>query len=65
MLILLYIRIRKGADIAIAYLRVRAFELYPKSQTNNNETYADMTTRLLRNSKASMKVIPVGIYWLL
>ncbi len=31
-------------------------------EINNNETYADMTTCPLRNSKASTNVIPVGIY---
>ncbi len=39
----------KSADFAIAHLRARTFALSPKS-INNNETYADMTNCLLRNS---------------
>ena len=41
----------KSADFAIAHLRARTFALSPKS-INNNETYADMTNCLLRNSKS-------------
>ena len=44
----------KSADFAIAHLRVRAFELTPKSQINNNETYADMTNRLLKKQQTGM-----------
>ena len=42
---------QKSADFAIAHLRTRVLALTPKSQINNNETYADMTNRLLRNSR--------------
>ena len=38
----------------------KGLSTYPFSQTNNNETYADMTNHPPRNDRVGMNVIPVG-----
>ena len=56
---LLYIQ---KAQTSLLLIYAQGPSNYPTSQTNNNETYADMTTYLLRFEQVSIYVIPVGIY---
>ena len=39
----------------------KGLRTYPIQSTNNNETYADMTTLLPRKGRYGMNVIPVGV----
>ena len=50
---------KESADLAVAHY---SWGLRMPLEINNNETYADMTNCLPRNGKASVLVIPVGIY---